>query len=115
MVDPSGARSAPPIPAPPTSAGRPPPVPANRSPLRATRTGNTWIGIVIFGLVLVLLLIFLLQNTQSVKISYLGMSGHLSLAVAMLMAAVAGVLLTATAGSLRIWQLRRRVRRSTRR
>jgi uncharacterized integral membrane protein len=62
----------------------------------------------------VLLLVFILQNTQSVEISYFGATGHVSLAVAMLLAAIAGVLLTAIAGSLRIWQLRRLLRRSSR-
>jgi len=84
-------------------------------PLRASRAGNTWVGITVFAVVLVFGLIFILQNTQSVRVAYVGMSGHLSLAVAMLMAAVAGMLLTATAGSLRIWQLRRRMRQSIRR
>jgi len=83
--------------------------------LRRTRTGVTWIGVIVFAAVLVLLLIFILQNTQTVQISYLGANGHVSLAVAMLLAAVAGVLLTAIAGSLRIWQLRRHLRRTARR
>jgi uncharacterized integral membrane protein len=85
------------------------------NPLRSTRAGNTWVGVIVFALVLVLLLVFILQNTQSASISYLGANGHMPLAVAMLLAAVAGVLLTATAGSLRIWQLRRRLRASIRR
>lgn len=85
-----------------------------RDPLRRTRTGATWMGVIVFAVLLVLLLIFILQNTQSVSVSYFGASGDLPLAVAMLLAAMAGVLLTAIAGSLRIWQLRRHVRRSAR-
>lgn len=65
-----------------------------------------------FAIVLVLLLIFILQNTESVKISYFAASGHLPLAVALLLAAVGGILLAGLAGGLRIWQLRRRLRRS---
>lgn len=95
--------------APPTAA------PAVRNPLRRSRTSAVWTGVIVFAVVLVLLLIFILQNTQSVQISYFGAAGTVSLAVAMLLAAVAGVLLTAIAGSLRIWQLRRRLPRSTRR
>lgn len=89
------------------------PAPA-ANPLRRTRAGVTWVSIILFAAVLVLLLIFILQNTQSVEISYFGAAGTVSLAVAMLLAAVAGVLLTAIAGSLRIWQLRRYLRRSAR-
>jgi lipopolysaccharide assembly protein A len=59
---------------------------------------------------LVLLVIFLVQNARSVDISYLG--GHLrvSLAVAMLIAAVAGALIVGAAGAARIGQLRRTAR-----
>jgi uncharacterized integral membrane protein len=97
-------------------AGPTPPAPApTADPLRRTRAGSTWVGLIVFTAVLVLLLIFILQNTQSVEISYFGASGQVSLAVAMLLAAIAGVLLTAIAGSLRIWQLRRNLRRSARR
>ena len=83
-------------------------------PARRTRTSNAWIGIIVFAVMLVLLLIFILQNTQSVEVSYFGANGRIPLAVAMLMAAVAGVLLTAIAGTLRIWQLRRHLRRANR-
>lgn len=87
---------------------------ATTDPVRRTRASNAWIAIIVFAVMLVLLLIFILQNTQSVEVSYFGANGRVSLAVAMLLAAVAGVLLTAIAGSLRIWQLRRHLRRSNR-
>jgi uncharacterized integral membrane protein len=84
---------------------------ASRNPLRRTRTSTVWVGVIVFAALLVLLLIFILQNTQAVEISYFAASGNVSLAVAMILATVAGVLLTAIAGSLRIRQLRRRLRR----
>jgi uncharacterized integral membrane protein len=86
-----------------------------RNPVRRSRTSAVWTGVIVFAVVLVLLLIFILQNTRSVQVSYFGADGNVSLAVAMLLAAVAGVLLAAIAGSLRIWQLRRRLRSSTHR
>ncbi|MDQ4092530.1 MAG: lipopolysaccharide assembly protein LapA domain-containing protein [Actinomycetota bacterium] len=72
-------------------------------------------GLITFALVLAFLLIFILQNTRTVEISYFTARGQLPLAVAMLFSAVGGVLLAAIAGSLRIWQLRRNVRRNARR
>jgi lipopolysaccharide assembly protein A len=81
--------------------------------LARTRAGGTWVALIVFAVILILLLIFILENTKKVEISYFGVTGHLPLAVAMLLSAVAGVLLTAIAGTLRILQLRRRVRRST--
>jgi putative membrane protein len=57
--------------------------------------------------VLIVLLVFILENTQSVKISYLGASGHVALGVALLLAAVGGALLVGLLGAARIAQVRR--------
>ena len=57
------------------------------------------------AIVLILLLIFILENTQSVKISYFGASGHVALGVALLFAAVGGALLVGILGAARIAQL----------
>jgi len=67
-----------------------------------------------FAVVLLLLLIFILQNGSKVGISYMGMHGHLPLGVALLLAAVSGVLLTILAGAARIGQLRTVARRHRR-
>ena len=53
-------------------------------------------------MVLVLLLIFILQNSRKVQISYLGAHGHLPLGVALLFAAVRGILLVVIPGTARI-------------
>jgi uncharacterized integral membrane protein len=50
----------------------------------------------------------------TVPIHFLGASGHISLAVALLLSAVVAVLLVAIPGSVRILQLRRLVRRTAR-
>jgi uncharacterized integral membrane protein len=59
-----------------------------------------------FAVILLLLLIFILQNGHTVAISFLGARGHLPLGVALLLAAVLGVLLVAIPGTVRILQLR---------
>jgi uncharacterized integral membrane protein len=82
------------------------------NPLRSSRTSGAWIGVVALGLLLLLLVVFIAQNTQDVHVSFLGWDGSAPLAVTLLIAAVAGIVLTAIAASLRIWQLRRRVRRT---
>ena len=64
-----------------------------------------------FAVILLLLLIFILQNNTDVSVSYLGMHGHLPLGVALLLAAVCGVLLVVLAGTARIGQLRATARR----
>ena len=82
-----------------------------KDPLRRSKTSGIWVSVVLLALVLLLLIIFIAQNTQAVQVSFLGWDGHPSLAVALLISAVAGLVLATVAGSLRIFQLRRRVRR----
>ena len=60
----------------------------------------------LFALVLLLLLIFILENGQRANIGYFGAHGHLPLGVALLLAAVLGVLLVVIPGTGRIVQLR---------
>jgi hypothetical protein len=54
-----------------------------------------------------LLLIFVLQNGRSVRVSFLGAHADLPLGIALLLAATAGVLIVAIPGTGRIIQLRR--------
>ena len=61
--------------------------------IKRTRTGGIWVAVGFFAVILLLLLIFILQNSTQVSVSYLGMHGHLPLGVALLLAAVCGVLL----------------------
>ena len=103
--------------------GRPPPTtpeqaaPAQTEPalpqhkIRRTRISGLWVSVGFFAVVLLLLLIFILQNGTKVDISYMGVHGHLPLGVALLLAAVCGVLLTILAGAARISQLRTVARR----
>ena len=81
-------------------------------PLRGSRVSGAWVGVMVAGVLLILLIVFIAQNTQSVDVSFLGWDGSAPLAVAVLVAAAVGLLLAGTAGSLRIMQLRRRIRRS---
>ena len=88
------------------------PEPKPKDPLRGSRTSGAFVAVVALGLLLVLLVVFIAQNTQDVQVSFLAWDGTTPLAVALLIATAGAILLTAAAGLLRIWQLRRRVRRS---
>ena len=79
--------------------------------IKRTRTSGIWVAVGFFAVILLLLLIFILQNGTQVSVSYLGMHGHLPLGVALLLAAVSGVLLVVLAGAARISQLRATARR----
>lgn len=84
-------------------------------PLRGSRTSGFWTAVIVLAVLLLFLAIFILQNTQSVRISFLGFKGHAPLAAALLIATVAGAFVVASAGALRILQLRRRVKRERKR
>jgi lipopolysaccharide assembly protein A len=81
---------------------------------RHTRTSGLWVAVGFFAVILLLLLIFILQNGKTVDVSYMGAHGHLPLGVALLLAAVCGVLLVVLAGAARISQLRTVARRHRR-
>jgi len=89
----------------------PPPAPV-KDPLRRSRTSGAWFAVILLALLLLLLVIFIGQNTQDVQVSFLGWEGQAPLAVALLVASLVGIMLAVVAGSLRILQLRRRVRRT---
>jgi len=79
-------------------------------PVPRTRTGAAWEGVCAAVVIAVALIVFMLQNTRAVEISFLGMTTSTSLAMALLIAAVGGILLTLILGTARITQLRRLVR-----
>lgn len=79
---------------------------ANRK-VKQTRVGYTWSGLVIGTFVLVILLIFILQNLDSVKVDLLFWSFSLPIGVGALLAAIAGALIMALVGGVRIIQIRR--------
>ena len=86
-----------------------------KDPLRRSRTSGAWVAVVAAAaLLLILLVVFIAQNTQDVHLSFLWWDGTAPLSVALLVAAVIGIALTAVVGTMRILQLRHRVRRERR-
>ena len=73
-----------------------------RSGATSSRVGSIWVAFILFAVVLLLLLIFVLQNGQRAHISYFGAHGDLPQGVALLLAAVFGTLLVALPGTGRI-------------
>src|SRR5690349_4385262 len=73
-------------PPPPQATGKP-----TDDPLRGSRTSGLWATVIALGLVLLLLIIFVAQNTQKVNVSFLGWDGQTPLAVALMIAAAAGL------------------------
>jgi uncharacterized integral membrane protein len=107
-------RSTPATPAVPAAAV-PPQAPATESarPPARTRVSAAWLGACVAAAGLVVLIVFMLQNTGSVEVSFLWMHGSLPLAIALLIAGVGASLLTMTVAAARITQLRRRLRQNS--
>lgn len=83
--------------------------PAGTSPegIAHTKAAATWTGLVVGAVVLVILLVFILQNLDAVPVSIFVWTFELPLGVSMLLAAIAGALVMALAGGVRILQIRR--------
>jgi len=78
-----------------------------------SRAGAAWVALVVAAVVLIFLLVFVVQNSDPVQVRYFGFEGTLPLGVAMLFAAIAGALTAGLLGTVRILQLRARVRRTS--
>lgn len=78
-----------------------------------SRAAATWTGLVIGILVLIVLLIFILQNLDSATLHLFAWDFTLPLGVTILLAAIAGAIVMALAGGVRILQMRRAAKRST--
>jgi putative membrane protein len=106
---PAPGSSAPTSPSPASSAA----TPAARE-RAGSRIGRVRTALIAGAVVLILVLIFIIENAHAVTIVYFGAHLRLSLAVALLLAAVGGALIMAAAGTARITQLRLSMRRSRR-
>jgi putative membrane protein len=117
----------PPVPSYGTTSTLPPPSangsgpPYSAPPAQVIKTGRTrtrvsgmHTGLIAGVAGLIVVMIFIIQNAHAVNISFLGAHLRLSLAVALLLAAIAGALIMAAAGTARITQLRRIMRRNRR-
>jgi uncharacterized integral membrane protein len=103
----------------PSGAPAPPPPPPPQPPAKPkdptakfTRAGALWSALIGGFLILILLLIFIAQNTADTPFAFFGWHWSLPLGVAILLAAVGGGLLTVAVGTARIVQLRRTARKT---
>ncbi|MGX5359895.1 LapA family protein [Kocuria sp. KH4] len=74
-------------------------------------SGAMWTALLLGLLILVLLLVFILQNNVPTQFRFLGWEFGLPLGIAMLFAAVAGALVMGLVGSVRLFRLSHRVRK----
>lgn len=106
---PGGTDSVAPPTAPPVTPKAPPTTPptVTRRKSISSRAGYAWTGLVAGALILVILLIFILQNLQTIRLSLFFWEFNLPVGVAVLLSVIAGALVMALVGGVRIIQLRR--------
>ncbi len=96
------------------STRSPPAPPAAERPRLSTRIRGISTGQIAGIAALIAVVIFIIQNPHAINISFLGVHLVLPQAMALLLAVLAGALMTAGAGTARIAQLRRIMRRDQR-
>ncbi|MCD4851396.1 LapA family protein [Arthrobacter sp. AK01] len=73
---------------------------------RPTRTAALWVAVAVGLVVLVMLIVFFVQNQDMITVRFFGLQGTLALGTTLFIAAVGGGVLVALAGGARILQLR---------
>jgi uncharacterized integral membrane protein len=118
---PTGPQPTGPQPTGPQPTAPPPPAAPSGQPrygfddkghVKRTKISGVWIGLIAAAILLILLIIFIAQNQNKVGLHFLGFDGRVSLGLALLVAAIGGVLVAAVPGSIRILQLRKALRRN---
>ena len=88
------------------------PGPPPQDAVKFTRAAALW-SLLIFGfLILILLLVFIMQNTDSTTVNFFAWQASLPVGVAVLLSAVGGGLLTVAVGTARMIQLRRAAKKN---
>jgi uncharacterized integral membrane protein len=78
-----------------------------------TRLSASWTAVVASVVLLILLVVFIAENTQRSEVNFLGLHGHAPTAVALLIAALAGAGIVIVVAVARILQLRRKAHRES--
>ncbi len=78
-----------------------------------TRLSASWTAVVASVVLLILLVVFIAENTQRSEVNFLGLHGHAPTAVALLIAALAGAGIVIVVAIARILQLRRKAHRES--
>jgi uncharacterized integral membrane protein len=112
-MPPADGTAEPPPPPPPSP---PAPLPPAHDDLRVphTRTGAAWTLVAVGTFVVLLMLVFILQNGQRARLNFLWFHGSPPLGAALLLSAVVGAMIVLCLGAGRLLQLRLATRRHRR-
>ena len=87
---------------------------APKPSVKGSLAGGTWVALIAGMLLLILLLVFIVQNQQKVELSLFAWNVTIPAGVGFLSAAILGALIMALVGGVRMLELRRQVRRAAR-
>ncbi|WP_408930652.1 lipopolysaccharide assembly LapA domain-containing protein [Corynebacterium axilliensis] len=79
--------------------------------VKGSFAASTWIALIVGFLLLIVLIIFILQNQHEVPMNFLNWSVEFPAGVTYLICAIAGALIMALVGGWRMFELRRQVRK----
>ncbi|WP_433683711.1 lipopolysaccharide assembly protein LapA domain-containing protein [Nocardia sp. CA-119907] len=85
--------------------------PTGRKTVAKSRTGQTWVGLIVAALIGIVVLIFILQNLEEQRVDLFFWDFSLPVGIMVLLSVIAGALVMALVGGVRIVQLRRAVKR----
>jgi uncharacterized integral membrane protein len=85
--------------------------PTGRKPLERTRTAHTWVGLIVAALIGIVVLIFILQNLEQQRVDLFFWDFSLPVGILVLLSVIAGALVMALVGGMRMFQLRRAAKR----
>jgi uncharacterized integral membrane protein len=95
----------------PSSVEAPAPPPEGKKGVPATRASAAWTALAVGLALLVVIVVFILENLQDVKVTFFGIHWKIPLALDLLLAAALGGAVVFAAGALRMLQLRLHARR----
>ena len=90
----------------------PAPGPPPEDAVKFTKAAALWSSLILGFLILIVLLVFIMQNTDSTTVNFFAWQASLPVGVAVLLSAVGGGLLTFLVGTARIVQLRRAAKKN---
>lgn len=91
------------------------PVASTEPKVKSSFAGGTWVALIVGALLLIALLVFILQNQQQVELTLFAWAFTVPAGVGFLLAAILGALIMAMVGIVRMYQLRRQIKKANKR
>lgn len=85
---------------------------AEKKKVKGSFAGSAWVALILGSLLLILLLVFILQNQHNTRLHFITWEAEFPVGVGMLIASIVGALIMALVGGVRIIQLRSQVKKA---